>query len=393
VTTTPHTRAERLQSYLSQDPGNRALRCEVVEAWMAAQRLEQAYTVALEGLSRDPAHAQLRYQRGVIERMTGRLHEATRTLTDLVEELRRSGDPAQVVRLELARVQAGLGQHQACMDVLGGVQVADLPEPLRAEADFLRLRALHQQGDLEAAAEIAERLHREHPAEPAFTAALATLYLDAQRLDDAARLFAQAQAQGGVNAELSAVGGYLALDAADLRAAEHRFELSLSLTPDFGRAWLGLGLTQAANGDRKTARESLAAACRHMPTHLGSWHALAWLQLLDGDLDGAQASFDAALAADRTFGDSHGGLAIIAVLRGQADTARELMRTGHRLDRQSMNVGVAGLLLERGGRLDSPEFLDEALKLLRQHALEHNPQLLTSLGRMLSRRPSGPAPL
>ena len=380
----PQKRLALLETYLRQDPGNESLRAEFIDQLIQAGRFDDAQVHAETALRLSPGDAPSRYRLAVIEHHSNRLQEARDLLAGLVAD----GVVEPAVRFELARVQSARNELDACAQTLRALAEQELPEFLAAQVALLHVRLLHRQGDLEGAVAHAERFLKAAPDSPEVTAALATLYLDGQRVQDAAALYQRAEAAGPLNSEMLAAGGFVALDAADLAAAQQRFEHSLSISPGLGRSLLGLGLVHAAAGRLGPATTALGEATRSMPTHLGSWHALAWMQLLGKDVDAAERSFNEALAVDRTFGDTHGGLAIVAALRGDRATAEGHIRTGQRLDRRSLNVGLASTLL-RHGTMNTPEFLDSALEMLEKQALSRNPGMRASFLKLLgSRRPA-----
>jgi Tfp pilus assembly protein PilF len=375
-------RAARLEHYLHQDPGNASLRADLIDHLIGAGRLDEAKAHALVALRGNPADHPTRYRLAVIEHHAGRLEAARDELSRLLDE----GITEQNVRLELARVQAALGNLQAALVTLDQLAAQPMPEALAPVVALLHVRTLHWAGEIDAAITRAERHLQLQPDTPPVVSALATLYIDARRMADAARLFEAAQAAGNADTEMLAVGGFLALDAADVAVAQQRFEDSVARTPRLGRAQLGLGLTYAATGRSAEAKQALHQATRAMPTHLGSWHALAWMQLLDGEIEAAEQSFNSALAANRKFGDTYGGLAIIAAMRQDRASAERLIRTGERLDRASLNVAVARVLLQHKGAMHTPQFLDSALKMLHQQALSPNPEMRTMFERLLRSR-------
>jgi tetratricopeptide (TPR) repeat protein len=371
-----------LEGYLRQDPANEALREELVDLLMHSGKLFDARHHVDDALRLAPDHKPMRYRRAVIDHHSGRLSEAHDELKQLIAE----GETAQAIRLELAKVQADLGELEACAETLRSLSNEALAAGIATNVAFLHVRTLHRLGRIDDAIRIAEDFLQLQGDVPPLTSALATLYLDANRIEDATRLCREVEAIRPLDAELLAVDGFVELNAADVERAASRFEESLARSPGSGRALLGLGLAHATSGRLDQAKQALAAATRAMPTHLGTWHALAWMHLLDKELDQAGQAFAQALAADRNFGDSHGGLAIVAALSGERAKAEELIRTGHRLDPQSLNVGTAMTVLRYGGSMDSKEFVDSAMKMLETRALSRNPAMQMALNRLLSSR-------
>lgn len=362
-------RIERLRAFLATDPANLKLLADLADVLFDAGRPDDAREVAQQALKLVPGDAHWQYRLAVAERQLGALQDA-RTL---LEALIADGVDADPVRLELARVAQAQADWPAVVGALGTIRAPAVAAS--EEASFLLMRGLHHEGDLERAIGVGEAVLGAAPERPPrIVSALATLYLDAERFDDLARLVDEASGQHAADAELLAAGGYLAMHQAQPDQARQRFEHSIARAPGMARAHLGLGLVLATEGRLNEARESILRATEQMPAHLGSWHALAWLCLLQQDLDAAERHFEHALTLDRNFGDTYGGLAIVAALRGRRDEADEWVRTGLRLDRASLNVGVARTLLRRSGRLDDPEFLREALQMLNEQALSRDPR-------------------
>ena len=376
------TRASSLERYLKQDPDNTSLRSELADALIDVGQWDKARAVVEEGLQRSPNEPQFLYRSAVLDHRTGQLDAARSTLTALLT----SGIDAPELRLELARVQTAQSDHQACADTLAPLAHQALPSDIAAEITFLRVRALHHLGDLSPAIQAAEQLLQLQPDSPALQSALATLYLDAGRSEDTARLYRQAAQQRSLDAEMLAAGGFVELGDGEVELALTRFQQSLSQAPKLGRSLLGAGLAHAAAGRLDEAKKALTEATRSMPTHLGSWHALAWMHLLDKELDAAEAAFNQALAVDRNFGDTYGGPALVAAMRGDRARAEELVRTGGRLDRASMNVGLAAALLQQGGSMHSAEFLQRGLELLQANAMAGNPSMQAAFASLLKSR-------
>lgn len=334
----------RLAGYLASDPDNLELLAAVVDAAIDGGVPERAVAHADHALARAPGHPQFSYRRAVALRRCDRLDEARAALEALVG----AGETHPVPLCELAEILLVQRDFEGCLALLDRLSAAGPDAAVPPQADLLRVRALHHLGRVDEAITCAEAVLAAQPQRADIAAALATLYLDAERLDDAARMHAQAAAGGRLDAELHAVGGYLALAAEDEALAQQRFAQALALRPREGRALLGAGLAAAARNDLPAAIAQLRAAAEAMPTHLGTWNALAWMQLFSGDLDGAESALARANTVDPTFSENHGSLAVIAAMRGQTARAHELLRTAQRLDRNSFSAAYAALLLQHG---------------------------------------------
>jgi Tfp pilus assembly protein PilF len=100
-----------------------------------------------------------------------------------------------------------------------------------------------------------------------------------------------------------------------------------------------------------------------MPDHIGTWHVLAWIEILLGNVPAAHSAFRRALALDRNFSETHGGLAVVDALQGREAEARLHIKRALRLDRQSVAVCYAELLLLRreGKTAQAKAVIDELL--------------------------------
>lgn len=380
------SRIDRLQGYLAHDPGNNILAGELCDLLIEENRVADARVLVVGFLSRSPSDPHFRYRLAVIAQRENSLGEARNLLSGLVSE----GIADPIVMLAWGRLQLDLGEYQGAADTLAKLGTPDTSESLRSVACFLRVRSLHHLGELNSAITLAEVLLGQ-PQRPdvgsALTGALASLYLDADRKEDAARLIRRAAEFGTPNAEVMMVGGFLSLGDADIQVARQQFEASLSASPNMGRAHLGLGLSYAASGDLGKAAEAIERSTREMPAHLGGWHALGWTKLLQKDLEAAEQAFGIAMEKDRNFGETYGGLAIVAALRGERDAALELIRASQKLDRQSLNAATAALLLKHGVGLDHPEFFNRALKMLEGKAIFQDADIQKIFNKLVARDP------
>lgn len=378
------SRAQRLQAYLQQDPDNRQLLADLADAQLRAADWDGARRTLARSLALDADDRQARYRLAVAERAAGEPARAAALLQELL-----TLEPAHpVLSQELALAQAQQGDWGGAARTLEPLDLAALPSDQADDLYLLRLRALHHLGELDTALALGQTWQAQRGAALPLQglAALASLQLDAERLDDAEALVSTcAPAQLDSSAELLAVAGYVALAQGRAELAQQRFARGTALAPQLGRAHLGLGLAAASAGDQVTALQALRAATQATPQHLGSWHALAWMQLLGDDLDGVEASLRSALAQDRNFGDTHGGLALLAALRGDRVAAEEGLRLATRLDPQSMNAAVARILLAQPEHRDlkDPEVLRQGLEAALGFAARRGGSLAELLPRLL----------
>jgi tetratricopeptide (TPR) repeat protein len=350
------SRLQRLEAYVQMDPDNLSLRGdladELIQAGLAANALPHIEH-ALRLMPDDPVFG---YRRAVALRRAGKLSDARSQLDTLLEQ--GVDDPA--VFYERADFALQSSDFDGCVHWVNRVRQS--PEYRRnwPNADLLLVRALHYLGRLDEAVEEAEAALAADSGRDDLRAALATLYLDAERLPDAARLYEQ----GGATprAELQSVGGYLALADENPELARQRFEDALLTRPRDGRALLGAGLANAAGGRLPEAIGLMERAAAAMPEHLGTLNALAWMQLLSGNLDVAEKTLLRAQGIDDAFAETHGGLAVVAAMRGEREQAKELIRTALKLDRASFSAAYASMLLQHDGA--NPQTLSAALEFL-----------------------------
>jgi len=378
-------RLSRLQGYLAGDANNAQLLGDVADLQLQLALWADAKATLARLLALAPADATARYRLAVAERASSNAAAAQPLLAGLVAE----GHSHPAVLQELARCEAQLGHWAAVQQALTTVDAAALPVDEADAVRLLRVRALHHQGDLQAALAEAEAWRSARGADlPTLgLAAMATLHLDAEQLDSAAALVASAAPeQLAGNAELATAAGFIELSRGHASAAEALLSQSARQQPSLGRAHLGLGLTAAYAGDLPRAIEALKAATAATPSHLGSWHALAWMQMLNQDFADAEASLRAALDQDANFGETHGGLALLAALRGDREAAEAHVRTGVRLDPQGVNVTVARVALQQGsGPLDA-RVLEPALHRFMGLASARSPAMQALMARMMPRR-------
>ncbi|MGM9485045.1 tetratricopeptide repeat protein [Roseateles sp. NT4] len=375
-------RLSRLLDLLSQDPRNPSLLAEIADQQLQLADWAAAKSTLTQLLELQPGDPLSRYRLAVAERHGNDAARARSLLQDLVDQ----GHSHPAILQELARSHAQLGDWGLVIPTLISLNASELPPQECDAVRLLRLRAHHRLGDLEDAVAEARAWQTERGLDVPLQgqAAIATLLLDAQLLDEAEQLLSSVDADVvNSHAELATANGYVELGSGQLDGALEHFAKSTQLEPQLGRAHLGRGLALATKGDVQQAIEALKTAVSVTPEHLGSWHTLAWMQLLAKDIDGAAASFEAALVRDPNFGETHGGLGLIAALRGDKQVSERYLRTALKLDSSSMNVMVARTVLERGsGSLDEP-VLSQALDLVMRLATKRNPAMKTILTKMV----------
>jgi len=352
---------KRLESYLRVDPNNVSLLAELADRFIESGDAGAALPYVERALAQFPDDEAFRYRRAVALRRTARAGEAVEVLAQLAE----SAGVHPAVLHELADIRFEQRDFASCTATLQRLVKTSGYRQAAPRADLLLVRALHHQGRLDESIAHAEVIIARDGAGAELQGALATLYLDAERFDDAARLCEDAVRAGRATPEISCVGGYLALAQEDLARAEQLFSSALQARPDDGRAWLGAGLASAAGGKLEDATRFLQRAIQAMPAHLGTLNALAWVQLLNGALDAADQTLASAMAVDGSFAETHGGQAVVAAMRGDDARARDLARTALKLDKESFSAAYA-LILLRSRAQPGRDRVHSALELLDQ---------------------------
>lgn len=332
------TRIERLAAFHRKDPNNPALAGDLLDALLAAGRIEQARDMFASFPAALRADCRLRFREARCALLGGRLPEAA----EILEALEQTPVEGPVLRHDLAFVQMMMGRIDAASKTLEPV----LNDPAAPAAVYvLHARLLHWRGDYAGGLLAIDEALTRSPGDGNARGVQALLLLD-QGDRTAARAAAEAAAsQGSPQPEASIVLGTLALWEQRLEEAEACFTKVLAYQPQSGRALLGAGQLQMLRGSITTARSTLERAVTNMPDHIGSWHALAWCQLLEGDLAAAQSSYAKALALDRSFGETHGGFAIIHALRGETADAEAEIKRARRLDPDGRSAVYARALL------------------------------------------------
>lgn len=334
----------QLERFVALDPGNLALRAELADCLIEQGAAAEALPHIEHALRLAPGDSPFRYRRAVVLRRSGHSEEAVSVLDALLDD----GLSDAAVLYERADLAFQLGDYEGCVRSIDRLlHLSDAGRALPG-ADLLKVRALHYLGRVDEAIAHAEAALRANSSRTDLRAPLATLYLDAERYADAARLYHLAASDGAVVPELECVGGYLALAEEKLTLAQQRFRRVLQERPQDGRGLLGSGLAAAADGQLPQAVEQLQRAVEAMPNHLGTLNALAWMQILSGQLDAADATLTRAQSVDDTFAETWGGQATVAALRGEREAAQALIRTAQRLDRNCFSAAYAAMLLQHG---------------------------------------------
>ncbi len=330
-------RLHRLLGYLAQDPGNLRLLADAAGAAFEAGELAQSDSLIERHGALAPLPVALRNLKGLIAIGEQRYDAAKALFQDLLRE--RPDDAG--VKFNLAWCAAMTGDYQAASAYLDEEAMAVSPR-----GPSLKIRMLHQLGQLDKALAWGPRLVERHPTDQELVGALAAVALDAENPQLAAYY---AKRAGEQHDGLTALG-LLELNDSRVEAADALFDRALADVSQDPRALLGKGLVCLARGQALVGAGLIDQAAGLFGTHLGSWVAAGWAYLIAGDRAASRARFDTALGLDDTFAETHGALAVLDLLEGKPEDAQRRMKIALRLDRKCFSAALAKtLMLSAGG--------------------------------------------
>ncbi len=337
VDVSENPKLDRLLRFLERDPGNRPLLDEAASAAFDAQAFDVAAELIAKREILEPLPPNMQNLRG----MVGMAQQDYAGAALIFEGLRNAGHDDPALRFNLAWAKAMTGAYQEALDLLDEAAVAAAPR-----APSLKVQMLHHldryEDGLACGAELLERF----PDNQALAGALATLAMDAEKID-LARAYAERAERSG---EGRAALGMLILGEQQTDASLVLFDDAIALEPQNPRAWVGKGLALQVSGDLAGGAQAIDRGAELFGDHLGSWIAAGWAYYVMGDLKNARARFERAMAIDANFSENHGGLAVIDIMEGKLDDARRECEIALRLDKKSMGGQLAKtMLLDKSG--------------------------------------------
>jgi len=350
---------DRLTDLLKLDPGNVALRRDCVDAALQSKRFDLALEMADTGLTQTPMDDALRFSKSNALIGRGEYHAAAAVLSEL-----------QALHPENSAVAQNLALCEYCIGNFS--QARAHLEGLYAAGDRsvgvvrMLVSSCHHLGLMERAVEIADTNKAVGRSDAALAGAYSLLYLDDNRAADAAE-FATLSLQGNPRClDALVTDATLKLASSEIDEATAAFNDILSLQPNNGRAWVGLGSIALLQQDFDEAKRTLTRGLEFMPSHVGSWHLLGWMHFVRNELDDAQKVFERAMELNRNFAETHGALAAIAAIRGETDKAHEMAKVALRLDPDSLAGRFAQSLLaaHSGDQAQAQRLLTDAFGLL-----------------------------
>jgi tetratricopeptide (TPR) repeat protein len=326
-----------LLNFLEQDPNNLQLIANAASAALDEGDAGKAMTLLDRYAALEPLPPELVNLQGLAALGEGRWDDAAASF----ERLLADGRDEPAIRLNLAWARSGAGDSEGALALIDDAVLA-----IGAAAAALKIQLLHDLERLDEALESGAALADLYPAAEELMGALASVALDAERLDLAGSYAARA----GHNQDGTAARGLLLMEANRTAESIALFNEVLARDAEHPRALLGKGLAILAAGEPAQAAPFLDRAAQRFRDHLGSWVAAGWAYYVAGDLAQSRARFETALALDDTFGETHGGLAVLDLAGGDIESARKRCDVALRLDRNCFSGALAkSMLLEQDG--------------------------------------------
>jgi tetratricopeptide (TPR) repeat protein len=365
---------EELLQYLEQDRRNLSLLAEAAGQAFEAGQLTLAIELLDRAAAQGPLPDNLLNLKGLIAMAEQRFGAATEIFAGL--QAKGVDDPG--LRFSYAWSKAMMRDFQGALDLLDDAALAASPR-----APALKLRLLHHLGRLSEALAIGRAFSDRNPHDTALAGVMASIAIDAEEPELAARYAKRA----GDHAEGLAALGTLALYERDVAGSLQNFESALRASPDNPRALIGKGLGLLNQGDITDGAKAIDRGAEIFRTHIGSWVAAGWSHFLAGDHDAARHRFERALEIDPNFAESHGGLAVIHAAQGRMEEAARESEIALRLDKSCFGAALARsmILTHRGHPERARKITDVALATPVGANGETLSQMLAIFGRGLPR--------
>lgn len=344
---------ERTEGYLTVDPENFDLLARAIDQAIEAQlftRAEKHVQAALTYYAQDPF---MQYRQAYVLMAQGKYQEAEFIFSALT-------DPNIQIATNLAICQQALQNYAALAENL--LRYRD-DAALSAPVLHMLLRALHFLGRLEEAIEIFKSREAGIGQDAQLLSTASLLYFDMGDMENAQRYSDAALATGERPLPALLTSAHMALGHADVSKALAQFSEILTVSPQEGRSWAGVGMVSMLNNDVPQALSALQKAAELLPKHIGTWHTLAWCHLVNNDIKSAEIAFQTAFDVDRNFGESHGGLAVVAALQGDREKAQGHIARALRLDKEGLAARYAEMVLS-GVTADKERFQKIAFKIM-----------------------------
>jgi len=279
---------ERLFDLLKLDPDNLALRRDCVDAAVQSRNYDGAIAVAEAGLLLSPHDDMLLF--GKANALIGRSeHHSAIGILGLLHALHPEN---AAIGQNLALCHYCVGNYSDARNYLEAVYADGERSP---GVIRLLVSSCHHLGLIDRAVTIADENKELARKDSALAGAYALVYMDDSRAADAARCAAYSLRANPRCIDALLVDATLRLASGDVDTAKREFEDLLSVNPNLGRAWVGLGSMALLRRDFAQAKLDLTRGVESMPNHVGSWHMLGWTHLMAGELDDAEKVFNHAM--------------------------------------------------------------------------------------------------
>lgn len=325
-------KVQRLLRFLEQDPTNPGLLADTAQAAFDARQLDLAQRLIERRAGVGALPPELLNFAAVVAMAREDYADAATTL----ETLRQQGHDTAQSRFNHAWALMILERFDEADQQLDSNAIDASPH-----GPSLKIQALHHLEKFDEGLALGEVLATRYPHDEKLMGALATLAMDAGRIDVAQTYALQA----GDNADGLAARGLLALDQQKSEEALSLFDHALERQPGNARAWVGKGLALLTAGQPADAATAIEQGANVFGDHLGSWVAAGWAHFLSGDQDAAREAFNRVVALDGTFAEGHGGLAVLDLMAGDVAAAKHNSAIALRLDRTSLGGALATTLL------------------------------------------------
>ncbi len=148
---------------------------------------------------------------------------------------------------------------------------------------------------------------------------------------------------------------YFGLD--DTRNAQHEFEQSIQIDPQYVKSWISLGALYLAGGDNSAAEVKFKRALELEPNSAAAYYYLGQCYRKEGDREAAVTALRQSIRIAPRNGRTHAALGAILMAQGKTEQARnELMRAIKLDDRIASAHYQLGLLLQKAGENEQAMF-------------------------------------
>lgn len=367
----------RFETYLASDPDNCNLLIDLGDAYHRAGDFPKALSCFERVITLKPGSAIGRSRRAAVYLSQHRFADAELELAGIIAG--GVTDPALQHNLGLALY------HQRNFDAAQLRFLAAAQSGFSYAGNWKHLAySLHHLGQLDEAIDAAEKWAATDGSTDS-RGFLALLHFDLGDQVRAGAIAQQVLLEDLDNTDANEVIASLAMETQDMALARDTYARMIVQAPDYGRGWLGHGLSLLHEEDRSGAVAALSTAAEKMPGHAGTLVALGWSHFIAEDFNKAEQVFRDAIALDRNFAESHGGRASALVHLHRIEEAKQAISLADKLD--TANFGAvyakAALLQLEGRSALADRLIDRALH---STPIAGGKPLIESLSRLKSGR-------